>query len=230
MTKSVAILQSNYIPWKGYFDIIKSVDEFIIYDDVQYTKNDWRNRNKIKTVHGLSWLTIPVVHNDINQKINETEIANEIWAKKHWTSIKQSYSKATYFDVYSDLVEELYLSNSKVKLLSEVNLSFIKMINKMLGINTEITFSTDYNIVGEKSERLVEICKKAGATKYISGAAAKSYLNEGLFTEEKIEVEWFNYSGYREHKQIHPPFIHQVTVLDLIFNEGINALKYLEKN
>src|SRR4051812_22240537 len=107
--KKVAILQSNYIPWKGYFDLINMVDEFIIYDDVQYTKNDWRNRNKIKTPNGLLWLTIPTRQLSLSQKIIDTQIADNHWNKKHLSTIKQFYSKAPFYKLYQSFIEELYM-------------------------------------------------------------------------------------------------------------------------
>lgn len=225
--KSIAIIQSNYIPWKGYFDFIHSVDEFMIYDSVQYTKNDWRNRNKIKTPQGAVWLTIPVLQKSLNQSINETEIANGKWVKKHWSTIKQFYANAPYFNHYKAIFEELYLSHSDTKRLSEVNYSFIKTINELLGITTKITFCTDYSVSGERSERLVELCKQAGASEYISGPAAKSYLDVSLFEKENIAVKWFDYSGYPEYNQQFPPFDHAVTILDLLFNEGPNATTFM---
>ena len=223
--KKVAILQSNYIPWKGYFDIINSVDEFILYDEVQYTKNDWRNRNKIKTPDGLLWLTIPVYHS-LSQKINEIKISDKIWGKKHWKTISQNYSKAKYFKEYKDIFEKLY--NIEEEYLSIINYNFIIEINKILNIKTKISWSTDYKLVQGKTERLVDLCRQSGATEYISGPSAKDYINEELFHNENIKIKWIDYSGYPEYKQLFPPFEHGVSVIDLIFNEGINAINYMK--
>ncbi|HIP48251.1 MAG TPA: hypothetical protein EYG92_04705, partial [Lutibacter sp.] len=129
--KKIAILQSNYIPWKGYFDLINMVDEFILYDEVQYTKNDWRNRNKIQTKQGVQWLTIPVRQKELSQLIKDTKITDKKWGKKHWATIRQNYSKAKYFKEYKDIFEELYL-NCEEQYLSQINYKFIVVINEIL--------------------------------------------------------------------------------------------------
>ncbi len=224
--KKVAILQSNYIPWKGYFDMINLADEFILFDTAQYTKNDWRNRNKIKTNQGINWLTIPVKHS-LSQKINEIEVLNNKWRKKHWQTLKQNYSKSKYFNNYVVVFEKLYLNSDEI-FLSKINYNFIIAINKILGIETKITWSSSYELTGEKTEKLVNICKQAKASEYISGPAAKSYLNEKLFEQENIKVSWMDYSNYPEYNQLFPPFEQSVSILDLIFNEGENATKLMK--
>jgi len=227
-TKRIAVLQSNYIPWKGYFDIIRSVDDFVIYDDMQYTKNDWRNRNRIKTPHGLQWLTIPVRHEHLGQKINETRTANGNWAKKHWKAISQNYSRAACFKDYRDRFEELYLS-VRSDYLSEINFIFIQAVNNLLGITTRIHRSSDYRLVPGRTERLVELCKQFHASEYLSGPSAKNYFEESIFQQENIDVTWADYSHYPQYQQLHGPFEHSVTVLDLIFNEGSNAHQYTRR-
>jgi len=221
------ILQSNYIPWKGYFDLMNTADVFIIYDEVQYTKNDWRNRNKIKTANGLSWLTIPVRQEKLSQRIIDTQAVGNDWRKKHWNSISMSYSRASYFKQYRSLFEELYL-NSTESYLSQINYNFFVAVNEVLGIDTKLVWSNSLNLVEGKSERLVDLCKKVGATEYISGPAAKEYLETDLFENEKIKVSWMDYRGYAEYRQLYPPFEHGVSILDLIFNEGPNASRFLK--
>jgi hypothetical protein len=226
--KKVAILQSNYIPWKGYFDIINMVDEFILYDDMQYTRRDWRNRNKIKTPQGLKWLTIAIeVKGKYYQKINETKISDKEWAKKHWMQIVQNYKKAPYFKEYKDIFEELYLNMNEIY-LSQINYKFIEAVCKILGITTKIRWSNEFNLADGKSERLLGICKDCNTDIYLSGPAAKGYLDEELFQKENIKVEWMDYSNYPEYNQLYPPFEHSVTILDLIFNEGTNAKQYMK--
>lgn len=227
MSKKVAILQSNYIPWKGYFDIINMVDIFVIYDDVQYTKNDWRNRNIIKTKDGGKWLTIPCRQRNLSQLINETFVTDNKWFIKHWHSIKTNYSKSAYFKYYSYILENIYYNMPKEN-LSEINVHFLESIMKILNIQTEITFSNDLEVNAEKTERLVGICKKLGADVYLSGPAAKNYLHTDAFSRENISVEWMDYSGYPEYTQLFPPFEHGVSILDLIFNEGPNASKFMK--
>ena len=227
-TKKVAIVQSNYIPWKGYFDLINLVDEFILYDDMQYTRRDWRNRNVIKTSAGLKWLTIPVaVKGNFFQKIQDTTISDHGWAKKHWQSIVHSYSKAKHFQTYRETFEALYLSKDE-QFLSLINYRFLTAICQILGIDTRISWSHDYVAAGVKTERLLDLCKQAGAGVYISGPSARAYLNEELFAREQIELQYIDYSGYPEYGQLFPPFAHQVSVIDLIFNEGPEATKYMK--
>lgn len=227
--KRVAILQSNYIPWKGYFDIINSVDTFIIYDEVQYTKNDWRNRNQINSKQGLQWLTIPVRVENLEQKIFETKVSFPKWNKKHWNTITANYGKAPNFKANKELFESLYL-DCNTDYLSEINLSFIKAINNVLGITTEVLDSRELNLEGDKNERLVEAVKKVNGDLYLSGPAAQSYLNEGLFNQEGIQVEWKNYSGYPAYPSIHDNFQHGVSVLDLIFNNTNLSEKLISAN
>jgi hypothetical protein len=214
--KKVAILQSNYIPWKGYFDLINSVDEFIFYDEMQYTKNDWRNRNKIKSPNkdGYVWLSIPVHYKFLGentQQIRDTLVSDYSWAKKHWNTIVQNYKKAPYFIEYRDIIENLYLGKEE-KYLCEINYKFIRAINDILGIKTKISFSTDYKLIDGKTERLVDIIKQTGGMEYISGPAAKDYIDEKLFEDANIKLTWADYSGYPEYSQLYPPFEHGISV------------------
>ncbi len=228
--KRVAIIQSNYIPWKGYFDLINLVDVFIFYDHVQYTKNDWRNRNKIKVPGGTQWLTIPVKTKGLfpGLKIQDAEVENQKWRKKHWKSLETHYRKAQYFDKYAEIFRDLYLNDDETK-LAKINYKFIFKINEILGIDTEIHWSTEYILEGDKNMVLINILKQIGGDIYLSGPAAKSYLDEELFNKERIKVEWMDYSGYPEYPQLYtPPFIHEVSILDLIFNTGPNAPKYMK--
>lgn len=226
-SKAIAIVQSNYIPWRGYFDLINSVDEFILYDDVQYTIRDWRNRNIIKTANGPLWLTIPVdVKGKYLQKIKDTKVSDPSWSRKHWGSITHSYSKAKHFSAYKRFFAQLYEGDEK--LLSKINHRFIVAICEILGITTTLSWSMDYTLIGDKSERLVHLCKQAGARSYISGPAAKVYLDEALFAREGISLSYMDYSGYPEYDQLYPPFESQVSVIDLIFNHGPEATKYMK--
>lgn len=229
MTKRVAILQSNYIPWKGYFDLIAAVDEFILFDDVQYTRRDWRNRNRIKTQDGVKWLTIPVeAKGKYLQTIRETRISDPSWARKHWSALSHSYARTPYFHEYADRLEPLYL-DAPPESLSEVNAAFIQTICAALSIETAITSSDRYQLIDGKTERLVGLCKQAGATHYLSGPAARDYIAPELFEEADVELEYMDYSGYPEYSQPYPPFDHYVTVLDLLFCTGPDARKYMKE-
>jgi hypothetical protein len=226
--KKAAIVQSCYIPWKGYFDIINRVDEFILYDDVQYTRRDWRNRNKIKTANGPVWLTIPVeVKGKYFQSIRETVVSEPSWNRQHWKSILHSYARSKHFRTYQSLLEDLYLSCEET-FISKINYRFISAICQILGITTNISWSMEYELTGDKTERLVCLCKQAGATEYISGPSAKDYMDEELFRREGIELRYMDYSGYPEYTQLYPPFDHNVSIIDLILNEGPDARKFMK--
>jgi WbqC-like protein family len=229
MEKKIAILQSNYIPWKGYFDIINMVDEFILFDEAQYTKRDWRNRNKIKTPNGASWLSIPVnVKGKFEQSIRETEIHDKHWTQDHWKSLHHNYAKAPYFREYRPFFEELYALAAEETLLSEVNYLFLRNICDLLGIHTRLSWSSDYNLVTGKTDRLIGLCQQVGGKEYLSGPSAKDYLDESLFHNVNMRVAWMDYSGYPEYHQLYPPFDHAVSIVDLIFNEGPNAPKFMK--
>jgi len=224
--KKVAIIQSNYIPWKGYFDIIHDVDLFIFYDDVQYTKNDWRNRNKVKTAQGICWLTIPVGHRE-DRLIHEVEIVDGSWNRKHWETIKQSYSKSAYFKQYQNFFEYVYLK-AKWTNLSELNQYLVKTISKdFLDIKTDFKDSREYHAEGHKLDRLIDLLIKAEAESYISGPAAKDYIEKNAFRQAGIELIFKDYSGYPEYSQLFPPFEHAVSILDLLFNCGPAAPDYI---
>ena len=228
MSKKIAILQSNYIPWIGYFDIINKADTFVFYDDVQYTKNDWRNRNKIKTKNGLQWLTIPVKSKKLSQRINEVEIMNHNWYKKHCNAIKTNYAKSKNFQKIYPFIEKLYEKSSSLNKLIDVNRLFIREISDFLNINTEFKCSSEFNQSNSKTQRLIDICKKCDASEYISGPAAKSYLDIKLFKNENIKLTFMNYDGYKEYNQLYGAFEVKVSILDILFNEGLNALNYID--
>ena len=224
----VAILQSAYIPWKGYFDIIGSVDAFVVYDDVQYSKNHWHNRNQIKTQSGPKWLTVPVsMGKGSFQPIDEVKVAQP-FAAKHWRSIEQSYARAPFFSLYREWLADLYSQAAGLDSLSAVNLLFLTAICKQLGIRTRFLSSREMNIGGGQTERLVNICGELHAGTYLSGPSAKSYLDLGQFTAAGIAVEWMDYANYPEYGQLHGPFSHAVSVLDLILNIGPEARNHMK--
>jgi hypothetical protein len=226
--KKIAILQSNYIPWKGYFDMIAAVDEFILYDDMQYTRRDWRNRNQIKTAHGVQWITVPVkVKGKYHQTIRETEIDGMEWQAAHWKAIAQSYKRAPHFEEVAAIFEPLYLQETYSH-LSMLNLTFIETVCRYLNIHTKISHSWDYNLLDGKTERLADLCKQAGGSEYISGPAARDYVDEQIFVEKNIKLTWFDYVGYPEYPQLWGEFTHGVTILDLLFNCGKDAPRYMK--
>ncbi len=227
MSKKAAIVQSNYIPWKGYFDLIAAVDEFILYDDMQYTRRDWRNRNQIKTPQGIQWLTVPVkVKGKYYQTIRETEIDDVDWAKSHWKSLCQNYRRAKHFEAIAQELEPLYLQTEHSH-LSQLNRTFIEWVCSKLGIKTKISNSWDYQLIDGKTERLADLCDQACANEYISGPAARGYIDETIFGERGIKLTWFDYTGYPEYPQLWGDFIHTVSIVDLLFNCGCEAPQYM---
>lgn len=226
--KKVAIVQSNYIPWKGYFDMIAAVDEFILYDDMQYTRRDWRNRNQIKTSQGLQWLTVPVrVKGRYDQKINETEIDGSDWMQTHWRSFELNYRRAPHFEATAARLKPFY-ERSDFVYLSQLNRALIERVCGELGITTKISSSSDYVLADGKSERLADLCRQAGATEYLSGPAARDYLDESVFTALGMSVTWFDYSGYPPYPQLWGDFTHTVSIVDLLFNCGPEARRFMK--
>lgn len=225
--KKIAIVQSSYIPWRGYFGLISAVDEFVLFDDMQFTKRDWRSRNKIKTANGSVWLTVPVqVRGKYHQRIMDTLVSDVKWRKKHWNSVKMNYAKSPFFKDYGSIFENLYLGSEEKK-LSTINYKFIIEICKILDIDTKISWSTDYETSEDRSERLASIAEQANGSVYISGPAAKEYMDLSCFENKGIEVQWADYSNLKEYPQLYGEFESQVSVLDLIFNCGKDARKYI---
>jgi hypothetical protein len=204
------------------------VDELVIYDDMQYTRRDWRNRNLIKTGRGLKWLTIPVdVKGKYFQKINETKISDKNWTKDHLNLLKQNYRDSACYNEVINWIEELY-HQCEFDFLTEINQYFIEKINLFLGIKVHILRSEQFQLAEDKTERLLSICKELGATDYYSGPAAKSYMDESKFKTENINVHYLDYSRYPEYSQLYGSFEHGVSILDLIFNKGIESRNFLK--
>jgi hypothetical protein len=219
--KRIAISQSNYIPWKGYFYVIGSVDEFVLYDEVQYTKRDWRNRNVIKTDRGLAWLSIPVqVKGRYSQRVDETIVAELGWASSHWGKIQQAYSPARYFDAVAPAFASYYAAVERTR-LSDINRDLIQLVMDVAGLRTPLRWSSDFPIeTSDRTDRLVSICRQADAHEYWTGPAAKAYLDETRFEQAGISVHYVDYSGFAEYDQLYGEFIHHVSVLDVLFNAG----------
>lgn len=223
----IAIIQSCYVPWRGFFDLIGRCDEYVIFDTVQYTKRHWHNRNRIRTAAGLEWLTIPVLSKGrYEQPIDEVEIEKP-WTEKHWRALELAYRRAPFFEALAPTVRGWYERADKEKLLTEVNTLFLREIATLLGLGTRIVRDAAYPLQGAKTERLLEIARAAGADCYLSGPSARAYLDEALFATAGIRVEWMSYEGYPEYPQLHGGFEATVSVIDLIFNVGPDAPRYL---
>jgi hypothetical protein len=220
--KSIAIIQSNYIPWKGYLDIINSVDEFVLHDECQYTKRDWRNRNRIKTHQGLKWLAIPVCTKGKRfTAVCEIKTDGSCWIDKHLLTLQHQYAKAPNFKEIYPEIERLYSSCRDVTLLTEINTILLRGICSLLDISTPLLFSMDLGEdMNDPTDRLIDICLRREADTYLSGPSAKAYLDENRFAAKGIEVVWASYDHYPAYQQLHPPFEHAVTVLDTLFHLG----------
>jgi hypothetical protein len=222
----VAIIQSNYIPWKGYFDIIRDVDTFVFLDDVQFTVRDWRSRNRIKTKDGLKWLTVPV-GSDTRRLIHEVAIPGGGWQKDHWRIIEQNYAKTPFFAHYRELFEEFYLGRTWTSLSAMNQYLTQRIARECLGITTTFRDSREFEVQGHKLDRLLDLVRQTGATAYLSGPSARDYIDDMRFEEAGIALEYKDYSGYPDYPQPYPPFEHAVSVLDLLFNVGPDAPHYI---
>jgi hypothetical protein len=222
----ICIIQSCYIPWKGFFDLIGRCDEYVIYDSAQFVKRHWHNRNRIKTANGMQWLTIPVkAKGRFEQSIDQVEIEKP-WAGKHWRAIELAYRRAPFFEQFAPTVMDWYEHADMLPRLSDVNAVFLVGIARLLGLKTRIVSDAEYPMQGEKTERLLAICQAAGADRYLSGPSAKEYFDESLFLSAGITPEWMNYDHYSEYPQLHGAFEHAVTILDLLFHAGPEAPRY----
>jgi len=222
----IAIIQSCYIPWKGFFDLIGRCDQYVIYDSAQFVKGHWHNRNRIKAAAGTKWLTIPVkTSGRLGQRIRDVEIS-EKWAEQHWTKIKQAYREAAYFADYADTTRSWYEQADATNSLSEVNAIFISGIASLLNLTTRITSDCDYRVEGAPNEKVLAIVRNAGADRYLSGPSARSYIDDSMFAASGVNVEWMEYGPYKPYKQLHGDFVHEVSSIDLLFNTGPEAVHY----
>jgi WbqC-like protein len=223
----ICVIQSCYIPWKGFFDLIGRCDEYIIYDSAQYSKGHWHNRNRIKTARGLTWLTIPVLTaGRLKQPINEVRVQKP-WADKHWKAIELAYQRAPYFEQIAPGVKAWYERAGELDYLTEINLVFLRAIAEFLDIKTRFVTDDTYQPKGERMERLLGIVQAAGADRYLSGPAAREYFDEELFRTAGVTPEWMSYDKYPQYPQLHGEFEHAVSILDLLFNVGPSATRYL---
>ncbi|MBR2733040.1 MAG: WbqC family protein [Selenomonadaceae bacterium] len=224
--KKLAAIQSNYIPWKGYFDIIHDVDEFIFYDDVQFTYHDWRNRNKILTPQGEVWLSVPVGAKR-SRSIIDVRISDSAWQRKHFKTLEMAYHKAPFWKRYEEFLWSVYLERQWTYLY-ELNRFLIEHISRdFLGITTKFSDSRDYPTHGVKHEKVLSLVKSVKADLYLVGPAAKDYIIAEDYARAGIELVWKDYSNYPEYPQRGKNFTHYVSILDLLFNVGDAAPWYI---
>lgn len=230
MARTIVILQSNYIPWKGYFDLMNAADEFVLFDEVQFTRRDWRNRNRVVVDGQPKWLTVPVQSKDrYHAAINQMYVADDRWAQKHLATIKHAYRKAPFFKDYVPLLEDCYAAAAEMERLSDINRLFLERLAPLLGIGTPMTRSEDIPRTAEAPDaRLVEICLARGGTDYLSGPAAKSYIDRATFAEAGVRLHYANYDGYPEYPQASEAFEHGVSVIDLLMQTGAEAAAHMK--
>ncbi len=228
MARRVVVLQSSYLPWKGFFDLLHDADLFVFYDDVQFSKNSWRNRNRIKTPRGLEWLSIPVGPRE-SRLICEVPLPEDpAWAARHWQAIQRHYGDAPCFSFCRPLLEETYRDASSFGTLSALNRHLIERIAvDLLGLPTAFADSRDFQLAGRKQERLLDLLRQVDAATYVSGPSARAYIEPERFAAAGIELVWKDYSGYPEHPQLHPPFRHEVSIVDLLCHVGPAAPWYV---
>lgn len=224
MALSVSIHQPEHLPWRGFVNKMIHTDLFILLDHVQYTKNNWQNRNKVIVSGKPSWLTVPVLTSGhLDKPFYEIEIDyKRNWQRKYLASIFLSYSKAPYFsDIYPSL--ENIISSSPA-LLVDLNISLINLFRSLLSITTPIIRSSSIHCSGSKSDLLLSICRSVQATEYLSGIGAKSYLNTSLFAEHNISLSFQSFSPQHYPSSIYDPHL---STIDLLFQHGPNSRLYI---
>jgi hypothetical protein len=228
MTVKVVVLQSNYLPWVGYFDLIDRADICVFYDDVQYTKNDWRNRNRIPTQKGLEWITVPVGQS-ISRLINQVEIHDTSWQEEHHRKITNVYRVGDQ-DTWSHELLQAIFTRKRWANLSELNQETIKLISRdYLKIETQFDSSINYDLEGKGEVRLLSLLSQLKATHYISGPAGKNYLHAKSFEAIGIELDYIDYPIYSKYEQIYAPFVPNASVIDLLLNTRDAAKSYLRE-
>ena len=227
---TVGILQPGYLPWLGFFEQLAKSDVFILYDDVQYDKNGWRNRNRIKTANGVQWLTVPVF-SSLTKKtlVNETLIDNASnWKRKHLLSIKTAYSKAPYFKNYFSIFEEAY--SKDWNLLIDIDIFLLKKLAAEFSIDfAKVKLSSTMDVKGDRLSRLLGICKKVGADVFYEGMAGQSYIDIDYFAVNGVKIEFQQYR-HPEYGQLHGEFIPYLSAIDLLFNYGKESADILLGN
>lgn len=222
---TVACIQSSYIPWRGYFDIIRQSDIFVFHDNIQYTKQDWRNRNRIKTAAGLIWLSIPVKKTTTRGVVDEVEIDNEQdWGRKHWRAMETSYGNAPFFSRYADFFKDTLAK--QWDRLSDLNVYVISNICETLGIRTRFVNSRNLALTGRKTDRLIQICRACDATRYLSGPSARNYIEPEKFAEIGVKVDYMAYD-YPPYPQQFGPFVDGASIVDLLFNCGPASIEFI---
>lgn len=226
--KRIVILQPGYIPWLGFFEQMSKCDIFVYLDDVQYTKNDWRNRNRIKTQKGIQWLTVPITYK-FGQKIKEVLINNAApWSKKHLQALRTWYNKSNFFKMYSVEIEGI-LTKERTFLV-DLDIEIIQWIKEKLGLKCRTVLSSELSIGAEgKQLRLIEICKVLGCNCFYEGKSGNQYIDIKLFEAHDITIEFqeYHHPYYNQLWLMEQGFISHLSIIDLFFNHGPDSLDIL---
>ena len=222
----ISIMQPGYLPWLGFFELMHNCDLFVLLDDVQYTKKDWRNRNKIRTNKGWAWITVPTLtKRNRFQLINEVKINNSVnWSRKHTASIKIHYGRSRYFNHYYYTLEKIYARSWKF--LLDLDVALITYLKDKLGIKTPLIKSSELLVAGKREEKIINICKKLGASELYDSHAASTFLDRSMFKEQNITLEFQNYV-HPVYNQQYDGFVSNLSTIDLIFNHGPDSLSII---
>jgi hypothetical protein len=225
----LVVLQSNYLPWKGYFDLMSKADLFVVYDSVQFTKNDWRNRNRLPSSSGGVWLTVPVTTSGLfGQSIDEVRVVDRRWPLKHERTIRQLLSKAPFFSLIDRDLASAFEAVATFDRLHDVNVLLLRTVATWLGVTTPIAIDRDLGTFdGTPTERLVAMATHVGATSYLTGPAGLDYLERDRFADAGVALEVIDYGAYPQYEQRVTPFDHAVSALDLVANVGPDACTHL---
>ena len=230
--KRVTLLQSNYLPWRGYFDFMAKSDEFIVYDSCQYTVNDWRNRNQVKTHDGVRWITVPVITKDrFGQRITEAEVVDHKWVKTHLGTLTASLNKTRHGKEALELLAECYTASASTRWLHEINVNFLQAVHTRFGFGCRLTDDSEYDVDSltdlSASAKVAELVGRAGATRYLTGPRGLEYLDPADFSDRHIAIDVLDYSTLAPYPQIYGDFVDHLSVVDLLANAGPEAATYL---
>ncbi len=223
----IAICQPTYLPWLGYFDLMDQVDTFVLLDNVQFEKQSWQQRNRIKTPTGLQWLTVPVVFRGrLSQRIHEVEIRDAAFGRKHLRGVELNYAHAPFFREFFPALSTILKEIAPQTHLADLNLQLIQWLTGILGIRTPLLRASTLGVEGKRTELLAGICRKLGASQYVSPIGSAEYLLAEIDILARAGVETvFHHYEHPSYAQQFPPFAAFASVIDLIFNEGGGSME-----
>jgi len=230
--KRITLLQSNFLPWRGYFDFMANSDEFIVYDSCQYTVNDWRNRNQIKTHDGVRWITVPVITKGrFGQRITDAQVVDHRWIRTHLSTLAASLGKAPQAGPALEMLGECYAAAANTQWLHDINVGFLEAIHASFGFNCRLSDDSQYGIdtLDEltPSAKVAELVQRAGGTRYLTGPRGLDYLEPDDFAARAIAIDVLDYSTLAPYPQLYGDFVDHLSVIDLLANVGTDSRSYL---